>query len=577
MAENPEDQRDPQPAEPELPPVRADDQDIPPLGGEHLPRWLVLLVPIIAAGVASPGLGSHLLGDDFALLYSNRITDLSQLWQVFLQQSTSLAAGGTYRPLTEVSIGVDYLVWGQDAFGYHLINLFWHVLNSLLCYLFVRVLVPPRPVVALTAAVLFAVHPVHGDAIFWISARSDLLCTAFYLLSMILFVRGAGPQRRRVPTFGSLLAFVLALLSKEVALSLPFLVVLLDLAAPSTEGFGRRFRVHLPRYLIYLAVAAAYLALRWLVLPSLGRAQFPGVTQALLNLGLYVKLLMLPLETRTGLRGVVLLVLAVIVVVVTFLRYARMGDRRNLALSFAWIVTIMAPMADVPRRWQLYLPSVGFCIFFAIVFAGLIWRRDPYHPKWLSRASALGLLLLILGGGALLTYHALFYRKAGEQAQLILTQVKEAVPRPRPHQPLQLANLPSVFTSWAGDQPVFAFGFPEALKLTYARDDVQSRVLSTLYVRGDEPARPSARRADDGSLQLKTGGGAYSFSFHTNELTTGRDRPQKGRAIDLGGWRHHVEAVDELRITRLRLEPLPPGRAAGEVLAWDGARIRRLK
>jgi hypothetical protein len=575
MAENPEEQRDPQPAEPELQPVRADDQDIPPLGGEHLPRWLVLLVPIIAAGVASPGLGSHLLGDDFALLYSNRITDLSQLWQVFLQQSTSLAAGGTYRPLTEVSIGVDYLVWGQDAFGYHLINLLWHVLNSLLCYLFVRVLVPPRPVVALTAAVLFAVHPVHGDAIFWISARSDLLCTAFYLLSMILFVRGRGPQRRRMPTVGSLLAFVLALLSKEVALSLPFLVVLLDLAAPSTEGFRRRFRVHLPRYLIYLAVAAAYLALRWLVLPSLGRAQFPGVTQALLNLGLYVKLLMLPIETRTGLRGVVLLVLALIVVVVTFLRYARMGDRRNLALSFAWIVTIMAPMADVPRRWQLYLPSVGFCIFFAIVFAGLIWRRDPYHPKWLSRASALGLLLLILGGGALLTYHALFYRKAGQQARQILAQVKMAVPRPE--QPLQVANLPSVFTSWAGDQPVFAFGFPEALKLTYARNDVQSRVLSTLYVRGDELARPKARRADDGSLHLEAGGGAYSFSFHTDELTTGRDRPEKGRAIDLGGWRHHVEAVDELRITRLRLEPLPPGRAAGPVLVWDGAKIRRLK
>ena len=68
----------------------------------------------------------------------------------------SLAAGGTYRPLTELSIGLDYLLWGQDAFGYHLINLLWHVVNSLLCYLFVRVLVPPRPVVALTAAVLFS-------------------------------------------------------------------------------------------------------------------------------------------------------------------------------------------------------------------------------------------------------------------------------------------------------------------------------------------------------------------------------------------------------------------------------------
>jgi hypothetical protein len=558
-------------------PVRADDQDVPPIEGERVPRWLVVLVPLVAAGVASPGLGGHLLSDDFSLLYGNRVTDLGELWQVFVQQSTSLAAGGTYRPLTELSIGLDYLLWGQDAFGYHLINLLWHVINSLLCYLLVRVLVPPRPVVALTAAVLFAVHPVHGDAIFWISARSDLLCTAFYLLSMILYVRGRGSGRRRAPTVGSVVAFVLALLSKEVALSLPLLVVILDLAAPSAEGFRRRFRAHLPRYLIYFAVGGAYLALRLLVLPSIGRAQFPGLSQALFNLGLYVKLLMLPVETRTGLRGVVVLALAVIVVVVMFLRYARMGDRRNMALAFAWMVTILAPMVDVPRRWQLYLPSVGFCIFFAIVAAGLVWRRDAYHPKWLSRTSAAALLLAILGGGALLTYHATIYRRAGDQARQILTEVKEALPRPGSGQVVQVANLPSVMTSWAGDQPVFAFGFPEALKLAYDRPDIEAHVLSTLYVHGGgEPPRPTAQLGDDGDLHLTVGGGAYSFSFHTSRFTTGRDQPTKGQTFDRVAWTVHVEVVEEdSRITKLRLDP-KQGTPLGDVLVWDGTHIKKL-
>jgi hypothetical protein len=552
---------------------RAEDRDIPSFEAERIPGWLVLMVPLLAALVASPGLQAQLLSDDYSLLHGNRALTLADLSVAFFKESSSLAAGGTYRPLTEMSIGLDYLLWGTAPFGYHLINLLWHVLTSILCYVLVRVLVPHRPVVALTAALLFAVHPVHGDAIFWISARSDLLCTFFYLASLILFVRGRGPDHRRTPTVLSLLCFLLALLAKEVALSLPFIVVILDLAAPSTERFRARFRAHLWHYLAYVTVALAYLGLRLAVLPALGHAQFPGLGQALVNFGLYVKLMMLPVETRTGLRGVVVLVLGVVVVVVTFLRYARMGDRRNMALGLAWMATILAPMVDVPRRWQLYLPSVGFCVFFAIVLAGLTWRRDAEHPRWLSRLSGTGLLLLLAGGGALLYYHATVYRRAGELAREILGQVKSLEPTPPRNTTLYAVNLPAVLTSWAGDQPIFAHGLGPALKLRYGRDDLDIQALSTLYVKDRERARPTVVRLPDGSLRLSAGGGAYAFSFHAPHFTTGVHLPEVGRSIHLGGpWVTLIEGVEGHRILRLRVHLHRPL----ALLAWDGARMVRL-
>jgi hypothetical protein len=546
---------------------RPEDQDVQSFEAERLPRALVLLIPLVGALAALPGLSGPLLADDYVLL--SRVVDrpLAEIVRTLFAPTGVVA---TYRPLTELSIGLDAHLWGTP-FGFHLVNLVWHVLCALLCCALVRALVPQRPVVALVAGLLFASHPVHGDAIFWVGARADLLVTCLSLASLILFLRGAGADRRRRPTVASLALFAAALLCKESALALPLLVVLLDLAAPTGERLAARLRRGLPRYLTYGVVAAAYLALRLLVVRG-APLRVPGPSEALFAAGLSLKLLLLPVETHGGVRGGVVLALSVITLVVGFLRYARMGDRRNMLLAATWTALLLAPLLDEPRRVALYLPSTGLCVFFGIVLGGLIWRRDREHPAWVRSASAGGLLVLLVGGVVLLAYHATVYRRAGALAERLVTQLLEARRVACPEaRLLAVANVPAALTSWAGDQPVFAFGFPEAVRL--ADPELKPCVLSTLYVKDGVTARPSAHRGPDGALLLAAGETA-SFSFHGPQLTTGRDRVRAGLVLRHPTWSVRLEEVQRGRVTRLRVEPRGQ---LGPIFAWTGEQVELVR
>jgi hypothetical protein len=547
---------------------RPEDQDVQSFEAERLPRALVLLIPLAAALAALPGLFGPLLADDYVLLARLVDRPLSEVARAVFWPT---AAVGAYRPLTELSIALDAALWGGAPFGLHLGNLLWHVACALLCSALVRALVPPRPVVALVAGLLFASHPVHGDAIFQVGARADLLVTCLMLASLILFLRGGGVDRRRRPTLASLAVFAAALLCKESALVLPLLVVLLDLAAPTGERLGRRLRAGLPRYLWYAGVLAAYVAFRLVVVRG-APLRLPGLGEALFAVGLSLKLLLLPVETHSGVRGGVVLALSVITLVVAFLRYARMGDRRNMLLASVWTVLLLMPLLDEPRRVALYLPSTGLCVFFGIVLGGLVWRRDQEHPVWVRRVGAGGLLLLLVGGVGVLAYHATVYRRAGALAQRLVAQLLEARRAAAPAaREVAIANLPAALTSWAGDQPLFAAGFPEALRLV--DPGLEARVLSTLYVKDGATVRPRARRVRDGALLLEAGESA-AFSFHRPELTTGRDRPRVGQELELVGWSVRLEAVERGRVTRLRVTARRP---PGPVFAWTGARVELVR
>jgi Flp pilus assembly protein TadD len=152
---------------------------------------------------------------------------------------------GHYAPLTWITFGADYLVWGLDPLGYHLTNLLLHAANAVVFYLIAfRLLqegIPgakdrplPLRLSAALAALVFAIHPLRVESVAWATERRDVLSGLFYLLAVLVYLRreqdsSGGPAARRRRYWACLLLFILALFSKSMAVTLPAVLLLLDI------------------------------------------------------------------------------------------------------------------------------------------------------------------------------------------------------------------------------------------------------------------------------------------------------------------------------------------------------------
>jgi tetratricopeptide (TPR) repeat protein len=172
-----------------------------------------------------------------------------------------------WHPLTWISHALDYSLWGLDPLGHHLTNIILHAVNAfLVVVLAMRLLAAFKERAALsgsrsflndrailiaagTTGLLFGLHPLHVESVAWVAERKDLLCALFFLLSMMAYVGyadGVSDKAHRAERTGSascaihfafctnkhyLLAigfFILALLSKPMAVTLPAVLLILD-------------------------------------------------------------------------------------------------------------------------------------------------------------------------------------------------------------------------------------------------------------------------------------------------------------------------------------------------------------
>lgn len=243
------------------------------------PTIIVLLTVIAFAPVLQNGFVSW---DDEGNLIENpsyRGLRWAQLHWMFTTFHMSL-----YRPVTWMSWGLDYLLWGMEPLGYHLTSLLIHAVNTLLVYLIaVRLLALSthsfRPlgskllrIAAGFAALVFSLHPLRAEAVAWISARNDLLSGLFFLLTILWYLRAAATaefsSRRRWSLSASAIFYALSLLSKGSGMTLPIVLLVLDvyplrrLSAAPSRWFEARVRgVWLEKIpFLLLALGAAVLA-----------------------------------------------------------------------------------------------------------------------------------------------------------------------------------------------------------------------------------------------------------------------------------------------------------------------------
>ena len=173
-----------------------------------------------------PALHNGFIWDDDAWLMKNQTlfgwSGLHELWfnPLALQQ---------YYPITGIVFWIEYQVWRFDPFGYHTVNVLLHALNAVLFALVLRKLRLPAP---WFAAAIFAVHPVMVESVAWITEIKNTLSTAFFLGSILTYLRFESLEEDETPRdwkwFGiSLVLFLCALLSKSVTCTLPVVLAIL--------------------------------------------------------------------------------------------------------------------------------------------------------------------------------------------------------------------------------------------------------------------------------------------------------------------------------------------------------------
>ena len=346
----------------------------------------ILLILVAACGFYAGTLHNDFVWDDRSLIiedYHIRSPRfVSEIFaRDFFSHSDDELKYGYYRPVVTLSYMADLALWGLRAAGFHATNILLHALCSILVFQLALLLLKTASgrnrFIALAAALFFAAHPVHTESVTWISGRTDVICTLFFLAALCIHA-----ARRSLPAQAlSVLCFALAMLSKEMAVTLPAIIFL--------SGYAREkhLRSAAIEALPFFAMAAAYFIWRSLVVeveynPGPGIGLFALLLSAIKTFWLYVLELVWPFPLNAYIRNPhvddplapsMLVALALSAALLTALWKLRRGPAPAFFLLASFVITF-APLANLIQISSpadmgftmaerfLYLPSAFFVI-----------------------------------------------------------------------------------------------------------------------------------------------------------------------------------------------------------------------
>ncbi|MCX6745799.1 MAG: hypothetical protein NTX00_02145 [Candidatus Parcubacteria bacterium] len=237
---------------------------------------LVLLgLILLNSALFAFNLKDFFLSDDFDWLNIAKNTQHSLIDYFSANYYGERGVGGSYRPMVNLVFWLNYQIGGLNPLPYHLTNLLFHIGVAFVIYLLGLLLFeefkekhppeagpPQADKIAILAAVIFSILPNHNEAVIWIAAIADPMMAFFYLLAFYLYVFFRKKDNFRALIF-SVLFFCLALLSKEMAITLPLLILVWELyEALSKNKFDWRNIILKP--LGYWLILILYFIIRYL-------------------------------------------------------------------------------------------------------------------------------------------------------------------------------------------------------------------------------------------------------------------------------------------------------------------------
>lgn len=359
----------------------------------HLPAILFLV--IFSTLIYANTLKNGFVYDDYIIVVNNTfIKDLNNLLDLFRPERYFASSGEvTYRPVVTFTYLLDYAIFGLKPWGFHLVNVLLHTVNGLLLYAFLSLLFG-RCWLSLIFALIFVTHPVLTETVNAISYREDLLVFLFYMtaLNLFLILKSSSSSRLSLIIYSfSCLSYLLALFSKEMAVTLPLIAFIYEWIYAEKRSLRPILSYY---YLIGLiSITLIYLTLRFTyfynpvesgVLKWELTERLYTIPWLLLN---YFKLTLFPASLSADhafypidtLSSPMFLTSLVIIIVLLSILFKVLKKEKNISFGASFFILTLLPVSNIMpvsnpfAERYLYLPMTGIVII-VITLIKLIHR-----------------------------------------------------------------------------------------------------------------------------------------------------------------------------------------------------------
>jgi tetratricopeptide (TPR) repeat protein len=309
-----------------------------------------------------------------------------------------------WHPVTWLSLMLDYQLFRDWAGGYHLTNVLFHIVNTiLLFYILMRMTGAIWPSAFVAAA--FALHPLHVESVAWIAERKDVLSTFFWLLTMWAYVRYVENPKLKW-YLAAILLFVLGLMSKPMLVTLPFVLLLLDYW-PLERKFSRRLLIEkIPFFICSLASCV----ITFIVQQSSGAMTDiktfrleTRIDNAIVSYVMYIVKMIWPgglavlyPYPANGLSTskVIICVLLLVLISVSFIYLGR--RYKFLTVGWLWYLGTLVPVIGLVQVGVQSMADRYTYMTLTGLFIIIAWSAKEFIPKWRNKSIILTSLTVIV-------------------------------------------------------------------------------------------------------------------------------------------------------------------------------------
>ena len=371
---------------------------------ELKPKYCYLIIAVISFLVFLNTLGNDFVFDDESVVQNYAaIRDFSSIPKYFTaEEGFHKVIGNYYRPVVYATYTLDYFFWTMNPTGYHLTNSLINIIASMFLFAILARLFSKNKYglfAALVSALIFAVHPVHTEAVSWISGRTDSLVTLFFFAAFYFYVVFSQEGKNK-NLYLSLVFYLLGLLSKEMIVTFPVIIILFDFTW--NKKSLKEIFADWKKYSYFIGLTVFYLIIRYALLHTTvqrekynyfyGKDFITVLATMLKTIPVYLKLLFVPYpllyhyngvmqdsNSLTDMSVVLSILLLVALILTAFLLYKK-ESKISFVILFV-LVTLLPVMNIIPTMNYmaerfLYVTSFSVALLIAYVITKFISEKN---------------------------------------------------------------------------------------------------------------------------------------------------------------------------------------------------------